>query len=500
MTGFTVDVMSGAGETDPQSMDVAACARLLHRSSWQVRRAIRSGAFTPPVGRDSRNRPYWHRAQVYAWAAVDPGLRDRVPVRYWPQATRPAHYLGAETIPGGVTALGWDTGAGTVWVLWPELFDALTYPAELVGAAEHLADAAAIVMVGGDYGADGPSVYGVVPADLEQTYEVAWSTLSQVLGMPMPFWPPGLRIGELLTSWHPGSVPVVAAAVPDLDPAPLLRLAVIVDHGGPAQQTLMNLVQTWHYRVAEHAESHLKLIGEWTTPATTVVAATPLAVPAVEHDDLPDDVRRAGWLEILARTDALAIACVRQVLRWNGGQDFPFSMIEAIDPATSLGGQWAQRLVPASRSAVFELLDPRQEAADLLFDPVTDAPAIRVKRRRRIELLAAIPQRLPATSPLTELILDEPVWVRTGDGTLYPAPQTSPYGPAWGYRGAGPSTLALLVNRLLDDINAAAPGRLTAAVPKGLLELAQRSWAKGTVLTRAQLEAAQDGRPYLESS
>lgn len=37
------------------------------------------------------------------------------------------------------------------------------------------------------------------------------------------------------------------------------------------------------------------------------------------------------------------------------------------------------------------------------------------------DLLAAIPQRLPATSPLAELILDHPIWVRTEDSTLYPA-------------------------------------------------------------------------------
>ncbi|WP_433358772.1 hypothetical protein [Streptosporangium sp. CA-115845] len=498
--------MGGTNDVELQRMDMAACAQLLHWSSRQVRHAVKQGVFAPPAGRDARRRPYWHQHQVYAWAATaDPVLharipRDRIPLKYWPAAARPAHYLGSEPVPGGMTALGWDTDAGTVWVLWPEVFDAHTSRSGLAEAAKRLSAAAAIVMVGGDYGSDGPSVYGVLPADSEQTYAMSWAPLSQVLGMPMPFWPPGLRSGELLTAWRPGAPPVVDAVVPDLDPVALLRLAVIVDHGCPAQQTLMNLVQIWHHRVAQHAESHLEIIGEWTTPETTVVAATPLAVPAVEREDLAHDIRRAGWLEILARTDALAAACVRQTLRWDGGEDFPFSMVEAIDPATTFGGQWAQRLVPATRSAVFELLDSHREATALLFDPVTDAPVVRTETRGQTKLLAAIPQRLAALSPLAEVILDDPVWVRTDDGTLYPAPQTSPYGPAWGYRGAGPSTLALLVLRLLEDINAAAPGSLTIAVPKGLLELTQRSWAKGTVLTRAQLEAARDGRPYLEPS
>jgi len=42
--------------------------------------------------------------------------------------------------------------------------------------------------------------------------------------------------------------------------------------------------------------------------------------------------------------------------------------------------------------------------------------------------MAAIPRRLYTESPLAEVILDDPIWVRTQDGKLYPAPKHSYYG------------------------------------------------------------------------
>jgi hypothetical protein len=88
--------------------------------------------------------------------------------------------------------------------------------------------------------------------------------------------------------------------------------------------------------------------------------------------------------------------------------------------------------------------------------------------------------------------------VRTEDGTLYPAPKDKYYGLSWGsYAGSGQGSLALLISRLLEDINARGADSLAGA-PDGLEKLTQMDWPPGTVLTRAQLEAARDGRPYAE--
>lgn len=84
------------------------------------------------------------------------------------------------------------------------------------------------------------------------------------------------------------------------------------------------------------------------------------------------------------------------------------------------------------------------------------------------------------------------------DGRLYPAPKDSYFGLSWGYGGSGPGSLALLIHRLLEDgITARGADNATGA-PAGLEELTQIDWPRGTVFTRAQLEAARDGRPYTE--
>lgn len=98
---------------------------------------------------------------------------------------------------------------------------------------------------------------------------------------------------------------------------------------------------------------------------------------------------------------------------------------------------------------------------------MTGAPVVLFEDGR---LLTAVPQRLPATSELAELILDDPIWVRTGDGTLYLAPKDPCFGLSWGYGGSGPGSLALLIHRLLDDITAE-PGHGNDRTPNGLEEL-----------------------------
>lgn len=316
-----------------------------------------------------------------------------------------------------------------------------------------------------------------------------WSKLSEVLGQAVPYWPFALRIPELLLAWRPGSAPAVAAAIPVLDVAAPLRLASLAEQGSPAQRTLLNLARTWQSRATSDANQDLEILRRGERPGTTLVAATPLQVPETDLSDLEESVRRAGWLEVLSRNDHIAALCVRLKVMWDAGRDFPSSNPAPIDPNSPYGREWADRLIPAPRTAMIEFLDPGQSAAEVLVDPETDAPAVR-KPDGMLE--AAIPQRLPAASPLAELILEGPIWVRTEDGLLYPAPRDHYYGLSWGYNGSGPGTLAMLAHRLLDDINAEASG--PAGAPDGLEDLMEKKWPMGTVLTRAQLNAARRGR------
>jgi hypothetical protein len=140
------------------------------------------------------------------------------------------------------------------------------------------------------------------------------------------------------------------------------------------------------------------------------------------------------------------------------------------------------------------LLGDRGEFVEFFVDPITDAPVARREnvRGEKGVVVAASVQRLPIISPLAEIILDHPIWVRTTDDTLFPAPQPAGYGPSWGYTGSGPGTLALLIDALLTDISASAPNGIDGA-PSGLERLCQFKLPRGTVLTRAQLEAARRG-------
>lgn len=55
------------------------------------------------------------------------------------------------------------------------------------------------------------------------------------------------------------------------------------------------------------------------------------------------------------------------------------------------------------------------------------------------------------------------------------------------YDGSGPTTLAIVLEALLDDIGRARVYRGTPDVSRWLLRIAQKKWRSGTVLTRAQL-------------
>ena len=134
----------------------------------------------------------------------------------------------------------------------------------------------------------------------------------------------------------------------------------------------------------------------------------------------------------------------------------------------------------------------RDGGCETLIDPETDALVV---RKPDGGLLATIPQSVPNFAPLAEVVFDQPIWVRTADGTLYPAPKDSYWGLNYGYSGSGSGSLALLIYRLLDGINAPGADNATGA-PAGLEELTQTDWPRATVFTRAQLEAARDGRPY----
>ncbi|RVX39157.1 hypothetical protein EDD27_1504 [Nonomuraea polychroma] len=472
--------------------DLSGCARLLGWPRPLLWWRIRTGVF-PAHTSQHNGHPRWRESDVYRWAATHAAreLASRIPVTYWPDATAPAPYDGSHRMERA-TLLCWHTQLGPLWLVWPD--PEYAHETALQRARYEVgAEAAAIVAVRSDFTAFGPALQAILP-DTGVVYEPAWPQLSRILGQPAPYWPYMLRIGDLLTAWRPAAAKASAATIPELNVVPLLRLAAVLDDGSPAQQVLVNLARIAQHRASTSAEGDLQMLADAVEPGTTVVAAIPLNVPDVDSSDLDEAVRRVGWLEILGRDDILALQCVQEAMKWDGGDDFPYSNPETIDTRTTCGAEWARRLVPSTRTAAFEIMHHGHWTdgdAGCLIDPETDAPVMRTPTGN---MDTAIPRRLPASSPLAEIILDQTIWVRTQDGILYPAPKHSYYGLSWGYPGVGPGTLALLIHHLLDDINA--PGaRGASGAPEGLDALTETDWPKGTVLSRAQLEASRAGRP-----
>lgn len=451
-----------------------------------------------PLRNMDKGRAWWSPAQIHEWALEDrtSQLSGRVPVTAWPSALdlprhKAATFLGAVDAPHAV-AQRWNTAVGELRLVWP-LADATRRPnmRDLVQELAPRGDGAVVLVLASFF--QGPELKAALPGLPERTYELRWRHLPRVLGTAVPYWPSRLRDRQLLRDWRPDNPSVTAMAVSDLDTTPLLRMASTFNEEHPSSRTLVNLARLVHKQAAGTAAMDLELLRD--TPgmdaSQVVVAAEPMDVPDAELSDVDPTQRREGWLRLLERSDALAARCVAIANAWNAGADLPFGNPEQINPPGSVWAQeWIQRLVPTKRTAAFELLD-RDRECQTLTDPKTDTPAIR-EHDGTVRL--AVPQRLFATTPLAELILDEPIWVRTADGTLYPAPKDSYYGISWGYGGSGPGSLALLVHALLNDINAFAPGGISGA-PEGLDELFERPLRHGTVLTRKQLEAARRGEP-----
>jgi hypothetical protein len=230
----------------------------------------------------------------------------------------------------------------------------------------------------------------------------------------VPYWPYALRDPDLIEAWEPGTAPVIAPARTDLTTGPLLRMAAMLDQEHATNRTLMNLVRVDQDRATRDALQDLELatanVQRWTDRhqrSILVVAAEPLVIGDLnaDSDDVDDTVRRIGWIELLGRTDPSSWACVRQALAWDGGKHFPFSSPEEIDPESTAGRERVARLEPAkARTAEFACID-RGGAGDALVDPLTGAPAVRLPDG----VVTVVPQRLPTSSPLAEVILGRPV-------------------------------------------------------------------------------------------
>jgi predicted DNA-binding transcriptional regulator AlpA len=473
-------------------LGTADIARLLGVSRPRVWQLRQQPGFPKPAGEEG-GREYWYEDAILRWAAgAGRTLARRAPLLYRPAASEyAARYEGARVIVGYIV-LSWDSSLGRICLLYPPPGHAWTSAERL---AELVPQAAVAVGVRFDYDAWGPNLEAVDLDAPGRRYRPRWTDLARILGAPAPWWPFELRKPEEILRWRPGSPPTVTQAIPDPDTGPLLRLAIDQPDDSSAKTTLLHLDRTIQQQATDSAVRAVELLDELADRDVIALAATPAPTRPPDDEEPPEHIRRDGWIQVVHCDDTTAAECVAIVLAWDGGRDLPFATLAEIHPALDpLAAEWVQTLVPTKRTAEFALFDERGVVRTLR-DPATDLPATEDDAG---VIRAAVPQFLPALAPLAEVILGEGehvVWIRTADRRLYIAPEQPGAGVSWGYSGSGPHTLAELLDRLLDDINAPAPAiNSSRPIPVGLLAGTTGGWETGAVLTRAELLAARDRR------
>ncbi|WP_063043722.1 helix-turn-helix transcriptional regulator [Nocardia pseudovaccinii] len=464
-----------AGSDTPELLNLGEVCEIFGLEDRWVRRQVKRHGFPPPRRIDSED--CWEATEAWVWlAGVHPDLAEVAPLRYW---SGQVEYHGVREIAGAAVQ-DWSVEGVRLRLVWklPPLRHVLFDEAAALWPMVRR-----VVKIDGQVSRSGPVLF-VHDEHGDRVGEWRWSDLARVLGGAAPYWPPVLRVPEVMRRWRPGTTDVVAA-VPEIDAGPILRLAAALDPSFPAHQVLVELVQRVQARATRDAHSDIRSVVEDERAQWLQLAAEPMPTP--EPASLSDAVCRAGWLEVLSRADSLAKTAVREVVAWNGGDSLPYGCRENIAPHDVVAAEWAIRLEPVSRlTAAFELVldDEQDKVAAFLTDPVTDAPVVRL---RSGELRTVSPWRLPTTARLAEVILGQQIWIRDAAGSLFLAPQISGYGLSYGYDGA--HTLPVLIDRLLDDINAPAADAYYGA-STGLEALIAKKWPAGTVLTRSELERA----------
>lgn len=467
-----------------EELDVPGIAGLLGVSRPRVWQLRKQPGFPDPSGTDKNGRDYWYEHTILRWAAGNGRLADKAPLLFRPIEPGPAaEYFGVQVVRGDAV-LSWDTRLGRVCVHYPGPGRTLDR-----GPSPESLYADAVVTVRWHEDVDGPELVARDAARPDRTYEPRWRDLARIFGAPVPWWPVDLRRPVDIAQWKPGARPSVIQPIPDVEITPLLQLAAAEPDDSSVHAALTHLARSIMARADAHVRLDAAETDQWRDRDAIAIAGVP--TPAIEEpDELPEDLRRSGWLQVLERTDMLAAQCVEVALQNDGGRDFPYSSLKELDPHEGglLAAEFAARLEPCERTAAFAIFAADQ-LSEPLFDPETGLP---VAKGYGGKLRATVPQRLPAAAPLAAVTLDHggTVWIRTADGKLWIAPEQSGTGLAWGYSGGGPHALAILLGLLLDDVTAAAPRGYRYRTAPGLLAGTTGKWHDGTTLTRADLEAA----------
>ncbi|MER6344760.1 hypothetical protein ACWC10_18970 [Streptomyces sp. NPDC001595] len=484
----------------------------LSESAWEE---IRSdpGLIAPIDPKYTDGVTKWHGQAFARWLARSHSrLASWVPLLLRPADSTEHRYLGGRYATHEETGAGpdhfaglWKTDAGVVAVAYP-VRSAFT-PDRLLDVHE---EAATVVVVQHHYDLYGPALEAVDRARPDTVYEPRWSDIAAHIGTQVPWWPSAVRRPAHLTAWQPGDAPVPVDVVTWPSWEPLYALAGTEPEGSPVRGALFTIGHEMRTRAAESTRREIERILDRRgghSPSGTARAKAERAamvLPAVagtedpgRTETVPSDTVALGLAELCGRTDDLAVECLEQVSMWSD-EDLPFGGAFSVTRTrpTREAAEWINRLRPVRPTAIHRLLAANgNDVVGTFVDPVTGTPVVAFKGRflfsdhREISYLGRAPRRLPAGSVLKEIVLDDPIWVRTTKGVLYPAPCMAAPGLSWGYSGSGPGTLAQCAGRLLDDGGAHAVTYDTRTPEEPALEaFFQIEHKRGTRIPRKELE------------
>lgn len=434
-----------------------------------------------------------------------------------PAPSEPATFDGAKVV-GDYLVQDWTTAYGTIG--WAHPLKATSPPVQWLSSAvysqswDHMHEwYAAFVMVEAALNLDlAPQLHAIDVHSgnrLSNVYEVTWRQVSSILGTRPPWFHHALRNQQAMSAWKPGDPPAIIAADDIEAPAQaLLELAADEPDGSPAAAVCLWLARHLRRQARISAQKDIEEVRtEASTPDSDCAYVHIAAVPAPllrPDDDPPEDtVQRAGWAQIVERRDVLAAAAAEIVLRWDGGKAWPAGETAQFNPVSSPAAvEWTAQLRPASTDQpptvlerlLLEHASTVDRVVELLYDETSGCPALRrTDHMGETTVYARVPQRISTLAPLSEVTLGgHTVWIRTADNRLWLAPAIAGHGLSWGYSGGGPTALAALLDRLLDDITSP-PVTRYSRLSNGLFSLI-RSTPKDDVTTysRAQLLAARD--------
>lgn len=262
-----------------------------------------------------------------------------------------------------------------------------------------------------------------------QPYHATLDDLYSVLSCQIPWWPEPMRCPDKLMSWRPDGPRYRYAATcgPHQRMAQTIKGVIATESAGSAVATVLS-ERLWEIQddADTYAQRVIKQVRSWFPEVTVPVLLQSQAAP--EPPELDDEQAREAWLDLYSRTDSDAVACVRDIPPPDRhspvGEIITLRRREnGLGPTVS---EWLGRLerCPAAAAGA-RLLHEDQEDVDILIDPLTGMWAVRQRSLRHSDsgyMQAYAPTRLPTSSPVAELILDQTAWIRTEDGVLHMAP------------------------------------------------------------------------------